>query len=186
MRALLTSSARDGLGAADPVDVEPAVALEVRQGAGRRRAEDPVDAAAVEPEPAERGLQLADVVAAQVRGDESQRAVTEPPRGLDEREPRRFVALAVVAQPAMALEGADGVHRGRVEQPGSSSAGETGGAEAALQVADGVAVLTGGQREETRNSSSSWSSWDLPLAPTRRLCTSPPEKTSSVGMLITL
>ena len=63
---------------------------------------------------------------------------------------------------------------------------EPGGAEPALQVLDGVAVLPEGQLLETRNSSSSWSSWDLPLAPTRRLLTSPPENTSSVGMLITL
>ena len=63
---------------------------------------------------------------------------------------------------------------------------EPGSTESALQVADGLAALTDGQREVTRNSSSSWSNWDLPLAPTRRLCTSPPEKTNRVGMLITL
>ena len=93
----------------------------------------------------------------------------------------------VVVQAAVALEGlhgglGDGAERTRL----GTDRGEPGDTQAALQVADGVAVLTAGQREETRNSSSSWSSWDLPLAPTRRLCTSPPLKTSSVGMLMTL
>ena len=119
-------------------------------------------------------------------GDEAQRPVTEAPRRLDEGEPGGLVAPAVVVQAAVALEGLHGELRGDV---GAARFGviraEAGPAEAALEVADGVAALTEGQLEETRNSSSSWSSWDLPLAPTRRLCNSPPLKTKSVGMLIT-
>ena len=87
----------------------------------------------------------------------------------------------------MLLERTDGVLRRDAELAGlGADRAEAGGAEPALEVLDGVAVLPEGQLLETRNSSSSWSSWDLPLAPTRRLLTSPPENTSSVGMLITL
>ena len=185
-RAPLISSDPDGRRAAHTVDVDAAVALEVLEGAGGGRPEDAVDAPAVEAEPAERGLQPADVVAAQVRGDEAQRTVTRLPRGLDEGQPRRLVAAPVVVQAAVALEGLHGGFRRGAEQTRlGTDRGEPGGTEAALQIADGVAVLTGGQLVET-NSSSSWSNWDLPLAPTRRFCTSPPLKTSRVGMLITL
>ena len=87
----------------------------------------------------------------------------------------------------MLLERLHGVAGRHAEDAGHGATGrEPGGAEPALQIADGVAVLTRGQLEETRNSSSSWSSWDLPLAPTSRLLTSPRENTSRVGMLITL
>ena len=171
----------------DAIDVEPAVALEGGQGAGRRRAEDAVDATAVEAQPAQPSLQRPDVVAAHVRGDQLEVSVTEPPRRLDQGQPGRLVAGAVVVEAAMALEGLHGSLGRRAELTSvDPQRAEAGRAEAALQIADGVAALTEGQREETRNSSSSWSSWDLPLAPTTRLCTSPPWKTSSVGMLITL
>ena len=174
-------------GPAHAVDIDAAVALEVLERGGGRRSEDAVDPAAVEPEATERPLQPADVIATQVRCDEPQRAVTGLPRRLDEGEPRRLVAPPVVVQPAMALERLHGGLRRGAEQTRLGTFGrEPGGTEAALQIADGVAVLTRGQLEETRNSSSSWSSWDLPLAPTRRFCTSPPLKTRSVGMLITL
>jgi hypothetical protein len=87
----------------------------------------------------------------------------------------------------MALERPHRVGGGRAEHARLGvDGGEPAGGEPALQVADRVAVLTRGQLEETRNSSSSWSSWDLPLAPTRRFCGSPPLKTRIVGMLITL
>ena len=56
--------------------------------------EDAVDATTVEPEPAERRLQVGDVVAAQVRGDEHEQPVTELPRRLDQRRPRLVVARA--------------------------------------------------------------------------------------------
>ena len=91
----------------------------------------------------------------------------------------------MVAQAAVTLERPDGRFR-RLAVLTTPGRGKPRRPEAALEVAYGVAVLPAGQREETRNSSSSWSSWALPLAPTRRLCTSPPENTSSVGMLITL
>ena len=93
----------------------------------------------------------------------------------------------MVTQPAVALERPHGVAGRIAEDARLGTTGRVpGGAETALQIADGVAVLAWGQLEETRNSSSSWSSWDLPLAPTRRFCTSPPLKTRRVGMLITL
>ena len=93
----------------------------------------------------------------------------------------------MVAQPAVTLKRSYGcLGCLTVEAALGADGAEPGSAKPALQVADGLAALTDGQREVTRNSSSSWSSWDLPLAPTRRLCTSPPEKTNRVGMLITL
>ena len=171
---------------AHPVDDETAVALELLQGGGGRRPEDAVDTPAVEAEAAEPGLQRADVVAADERRDEAQRSIAETPRRLDERQPGRLVTAAVVVQAARALEGPHGGIRGDVERTGLGAVrAEAGGTEPALEVAYGVAALTEGQLEETRNSSSSWSSWDLPLAPTRRLCNSPPLKTRRVGMLIT-
>ena len=56
----------DRLGPADAVDRQAAVALEPLERPGGQRSEDPVDLPAVEPEPAEAGLEVGDVVAAQV------------------------------------------------------------------------------------------------------------------------
>jgi hypothetical protein len=93
------------------------------------------------------------------RGHQTQRSVTESPRGLDEREPRGFVAVAVVVQTAMALERPHGDLRRRAELTGlGAGRSEPGGTEPTLEVADGVAVLTADQLLETRNSSNSWSS----------------------------
>jgi hypothetical protein len=55
------------VGPAHPVGRDAAVRLEVDQRTARARSEDPVDATAVEAEAAERGLELGDVIAAQVR-----------------------------------------------------------------------------------------------------------------------
>ena len=77
-------------------------------GARRARPEDPVDAAAVETDPGERRLQLADVVAAHVGADEHEQPVTELPRRLDQRPPRLLVATPVDMQAAAALEVGEG------------------------------------------------------------------------------
>ena len=184
--APLISRARTVAVPQTPSTTSPQLRWNSLQRRRRRRTEDAVDAAAVEAETAEPALQRADVVAAQERDDEPQRPVAEAPRRLDEGEPGRFVAAAVVVQAAMTLEGPHGGLRGDVEHTRFGVVrAEAGRAEPALQVADGVAALTEGQLEGTRNSSSSWSSWDLPLAPTSRLCNSPPLKTRRVGMLIT-
>ena len=85
-----------------------------------------------------------------------------------------------------ALEGTHGgLGGGAVAASLGAGRGEAGTTEATLEVADGLAVLPGGQWAETRNSSSSCSSWVLPIAPTSFLLISPPENTSIVGMLIT-
>ena len=99
-----------------------------------------------------------------------------------------FVADAVGFQAAGLLEAPHRMHGGSAEDArlGARGGGEPGGTEAALQIANGLAALTGSQREVGRNSFSSWRSWPLPLAPTRRLRTSPWWNTSRVGMLITL
>jgi hypothetical protein len=159
--------------------------LELGQRARGGRPEDAVDSAAVEAQPAQPGLERDHVVATQVGRHELEVTIAEPPRGLDERQPRRLVTRAVVAQAAVTLERPNCRFR-RLAVLTTAGRDEPRRPEAALEIAYGVAVLPAGQREETRNSSSSWSSWALPLAPTRRLCTSPPENTSSVGMLITL
>ena len=95
---------------------------------------------------------------------------------------------------AVGPESANGLER--VDRPLSGIAVDTrlgarggwipGGTEAALQIANGLAALTGSQREVGRNSFSSWRSWPLPLAPTSRFATSPWLNTRRVGMLITL
>ena len=152
---------------------------------GRGGPEDAVDPAAVEAEAAERRLQRADVVAAQVRGARAQRRGRRGARRLDERQPRLLVAVAG----RRAGRGAPGrrtrVERRLVEATARRRPAETGGAEAALQVADGLAVLTRGQWE-VKEFVELLQQGPLPLAPTSRLRTSPPENTSSVGMLITL
>ena len=60
--------------AADAVDVESAIALEVLQRPGSERSEDAVDPSAVEAELAEHRLQRADVVATKVGSEQLQRA----------------------------------------------------------------------------------------------------------------
>ena len=174
------------VGAAHRVDVQPGVALEVLQRTRRARPEDPVDTTAVESDPRQGRLELADVVTAQVGRHQDEQAVTETPRGLDDRLPGLLVADAGVAQTTLALERAQRRLRGRAEQTRLGTSGrKPGGAEAALQIAYGLAALTGRQREVPRNSSSSCIRAPLPLAPTIFFFTSPPSKISSVGMLIT-
>ena len=86
----------------------------------------------------------------------------------------------------MALElGEGGVRCGVERSDFGSDRCETGTAEAPLQVAYCLAVLSLRQGTEIRNSSSSCSSWALPRAPMTRLLRLPLEKTSSVGMLCT-
>ena len=131
-------------------------------------------------------LQRADVVTTKVGREQLQRPVTESPRRLDEGEPRHLVAGAVVVQSAVALERLHGGDGRRVERTRlGSDRGEPGASEATLEIADRLAVLSRDQRTETRNSSSSCSSWALPRAPMTRLLRLPLEKTSSVGMLCT-
>jgi len=133
--------------------------LELDEGARRARTEDAIDPASVEPQASQAGLQDVDVVAAQMGSDQLEVPVTEAPRRLDERQPGGFVAAAVVDQAALALEGTNAGGRGRTERSGVVVVrAEARRGEAPVEVADGVAALTDGQREETRNSSSSWSS----------------------------
>ncbi len=145
-----------------------------------------VNPPAVEAELAQLGLQRADIIAAQVRRQQLERPIAEPPRRLDEGEPRRLVAAAMIVQPAIALERLDSRNGRRIERTGvRSDRGEPGAREATLQVANRLAVLSRDQGMETRNSSSSCSNWVLPRAPMTRLLRLPLEKTSSVGMLCT-
>ncbi len=90
-------------------------------------------------------------------------------------------------QTAFTLERAQGGFGGRRELTAlvAEVGQEAGGTEAPLEIADGLAALATCQWEVGRNSPSSSSSCPLPLAPTRRLDTSPLSNTSSVGMLIT-
>ena len=67
-----------------PSTTKPQLRLEVDERARGERAEDAVDLAAVETDPAEAVLQLGDVVATQVRRGEEQQPVAERPRRLDQ------------------------------------------------------------------------------------------------------
>src|SRR5690606_31361921 len=162
---------------------QPDIALEVRHGACGGGTIDAVGAAAVEPQARERDLQLVDVVAAQLRGGELQQPITERPRCLDQRRPRGLVAHAALKRPTLGLEGADRLFGRRAED---ASLGRirfvTGSGEAALEITDCFTALTRGQREESRNSSSSCRRWPLLLAPTSRLWTSPLSNTRRVGI----
>ena len=195
-RTGLTTEQLDGADrswTADPVGSEPAVALEVLECPHGCGAEDAVGTTAVESELVERILELGDVVTAQLRCGEDQEAVAQPPAGLDECHPGVLVAGPAGVQAAQALEVGHRLARGRAEVTGRISRRcHSRRTEAALEVADRLAALSLPQREVTRqcvvarNSSSSCSRAPLLLAPTSRFETSPPENTSSVGMLITL
>ena len=88
---------------------------------------------------------------------------------------------------AVVLKGDEGRFGGRAKKTRlDADRSESGGAEAALQVSDGLAALTGSQWEAVRNSSSSWSRPPLGLAPTIFFLTSPSWRTRSVGIDITL
>jgi hypothetical protein len=116
-----------------------------------------------------------------------EQTVTEVPAGLDEGGPCLVVAAAVDSEAPGTLERPDGRFGGGAVAAYLGPAGrEAGGAEAALKVTDSFAGVSRPQREPVgRNSFNSSSNWPLPLAPINRLRSSPSEKTSSVGMLIT-
>ena len=138
--------------------------------------EDAVDPPAVEPEPAEPRLQLSDVVAAHVRRRQVAAAgrrgsrLARPGRS---RSARRMRPSQRRPRPVWKARTAASVAATKTAGLGAGGGWKPGGTEAALQIAYGLAALTGCQREVGRNSSSSCSSWPLPLAPTRRLRTSP-------------
>jgi hypothetical protein len=130
--------------------------LEVLERPGGAGPEDPVDPPRVEADPGECCLQLGDVVTSQVRRVEQQQAITEVPRGLDDRTPGLLVASPARPQAALLLELADRAFGGRAKKTRLGAGWrEAGGAEAALQVAYGLASLTRSQWEAARNSSSS-------------------------------
>ena len=150
----------DRVGAAHPVGGGTAVRLELLQRPGRAGPEDAFDPAAVETDPSEAGLQFGDVVAAQVGRGQEQEPIAQVPAGFDERGPGLFVADPVTAQSPAALEGAYRLFRGSAKKRrlGAGGGWKPGGTEAALQIAYGLAALTGCQREVGRNSLSSCNS----------------------------
>ncbi len=105
-------------------------------------------------------MQLSDIISTEVRRGEEQQAVTELPAGLDQSGPGLFVAATVTTQPAAGLEGTNRSFGGRAEgrRLGAGGGWKPGDTEAALQIAYGLAALTGCQREVGRNSLSSCSS----------------------------
>src|SRR5579872_5052956 len=88
------------VGPEDPVDGHAGVALQVGQGPGRVRPEDPVDLAGVESESAQPALQVSDVVAPDHGLALIQTAIAEPVAGFDDRRPGLGAADAVDAQAA--------------------------------------------------------------------------------------
>lgn len=193
--ALATEQLEHGNGSwsTDPVGCQSPVALEVLERPNRRRAEDPVGPTTVETELIQPVLERGDVVTAQLWGRQDEQTVAETPSGLDERQPGGLVAVPTDVETTSELKRGDRLGRGHTEVARSVDGdSESRRAQAALQVADRFALLSrcqrevAGQRAVARNSSSSWSRAPLLLAPTSRLDTSPPENTSSVGMLMTL
>ncbi len=178
---------RDRLVARDAVGRQAGVRLELRQGADRGRTEDPVDAPGVEPQRAEPTLQLSDVVAPLHRAAQVQQPITELVAGFDDRGPRLQVADAIGLEARVR----PGMRAPRSRWPPETTvlsvAGvEAGPGEPALKVADGFARRADAQGQTVyRNSPSSWRSWPLPLAPTKRFLACPSLNTMSVGMLMT-
>ena len=148
---------------------------------------------AVEAQVVERRLECGDVVAAQVRCTDQQEAVAQGPSRFGECQPGRLVAVPTGMETTLDLEVMDRLGGRRAEDTSLVVRGRVAGTtQPSLEVANCFTALTLGQWEEVRqvdvgrNSSSSWSRAPLLLAPTSRLETSPPENTSSVGMLMTL
>ena len=154
------SQRADRVLAAHAVGRGAAVRLEFFQRPCCAGAENPVHASTVEAETSEAGLQLGNVISAKVRRRQIQEAVTQLPTGFDERGPCLFVAASVAAQPSPELKGANSVFSGRTKSRrlGAGGGWETGGTEAALQIAYCLTALTGCQREVGRNSLSSCNS----------------------------
>jgi hypothetical protein len=145
-----------GVGAADTIGRRATVRLELLQSPRSFGAEDAVDTAAIETEAGQPGLQFGHVVASKVRRSQEQQAIAELPAGLDQGCPGLLVTSAVAAQAAPGLKGADGSFSGTTKSRRLGGGGrKPGGTEAALQIAYGLAALTGCQREVGRNSSSS-------------------------------
>jgi hypothetical protein len=131
--------------------------LQLFQGPGSSWPEDPVDPTAVEAEAGETRLKFGDVVTAEVRGSQEQQPVAELPARLDQRRPGLFVATTVGTQTTAALKGANRFFsRTTIDRAlGTCGGWKSGGTEAALQISNGLAALTGCQREVGRNSLSS-------------------------------
>ncbi len=176
-------------GTTHAVGREVHVALELDQRARGVVAQDAVLAAGVEAESVESALELGDVVTPQHRPAPIEEPVAQAVPALDDRRPRLRPADAVDPQAARVLEGADHRFRGRAV-PTDLDRGDlvTQSGEADLEVAYRLAATARpehGRVDQAMNSARSWSSWPLPLAPTRRLTCCPSLNTSSVGMLIT-
>ena len=171
----------------DAVGGQAGVGLELRERTHRRRSEDAVDAAGVEPQHAESPLQLGDVVTALHRSAQVQETIAQPIARFDDRSPSLAIAHAIGVEAACDLKRSYGGLGGSTEEPVLTLAGvEAGGRESTLQIADGLTRRADAQRQAVyRNSPSSWTSWLLPLAPTTRFLAWPSLKTMSVGMLMT-
>lgn len=89
---------------ADAVCHKADVSLELGQRQMGAFAEDPIDAAGIEPEPAQPVLHLGDVVTVQHRDAAVQEPVAQVKAGLDEARPRLAVANAVIVKTALGLE----------------------------------------------------------------------------------
>jgi hypothetical protein len=153
----------EGFPAADAVNGEAGVALEVPQGLVGERSEDAVDPAGIEAEAPEHALKGGDVVAPQHAAAVIEQAVAETTPGFDQGVPGLRTAHAVDAQPPVSLEGPDG-GIGPVAVPAELIGGdvEPQGDQPLLQVPDRVeaAALPQGQTIRTayRNGWSSCSS----------------------------
>ena len=174
----------------DPVDGEPGVALEVRQGLGGELAEDAVHPTGVEPEGGKASLQVSDVVAPQHGPAEVEEAVAQTHARLDHRSPGLGPAHAADPEAPAVLEALYRSFSPDAEDPfGVRSRGQLDKSETSLQVSDGLALVARGEGESVarfyRYACSSWRSCALPRAPMMRSTGSPSLNNIRVGMLIT-
>jgi hypothetical protein len=135
----------------DAVDREAGVALEFGQRASGVIPEDAVDAPGVEAEGAQTLLELGNVVTAQHRPAEVEKAVADSKTGFDQGVPGLATADTVDPEAAQPLKGLKcGARRRPEDAVGLDRRPREDGCQAVLDVRDRVAAIPDGERQAYR------------------------------------
>ena len=177
--------ARQRVVSTDAIAAQIHVQLEVRDGRGRQRAPDAIDATHGKPQRAEHALHIGDVVTAQLRRPQIQQPIAQPLSSLNQQRPGLGTADAVDVDGTLLLERLDGFGSCRVVRSGDGAGPVARRAQAVLQVSNVRTSGTDAERSDQRNSPISSSSALFGLAPTSRFAGSPSRNMINVGMLMT-